>query len=98
MGENIFNNWLNKCISRKRKIKGMMNANVNLVKKVAKFSSILKGCSFNEADIDCVCPQELGIEWGSQRVGCLSNHGLSQNVCWLKHSQAWTSYTFADAP
>lgn len=39
-----------------------MNANVNLVKKVAKFSSILKGCNLNEADIDYVCPQELGIE------------------------------------
>lgn len=40
-----------------------MNANVNLVKKkVAKFNSILKGCNLNEADIDYVCPQELGIE------------------------------------
>lgn len=69
-----------------------------LKEKVAKFSSILKGCNLNEADIDYVCPRELGIEWGSQRVGCLSNHGLSQNVCWLNHSQGWTSYTFSDAP
>lgn len=47
-----------------------MNVNVNLVKNVAKFSPILKGYDLNEADIDYVCPRELGIEWGAQQVGC----------------------------
>lgn len=46
-----------------------MNVNVNLVKNVAKFSPILKGYNLNEADIDYVCPRELGIECGAQQVG-----------------------------
>lgn len=45
--------------------------NVNLVKNIAKFSPILKGCDLNEADIDYARPRELGIEWSTQQVGCL---------------------------
>lgn len=40
----------------------MMNVNVNLVKKLAKFRPILKGYALNEADIDYVCPRAFEIE------------------------------------
>lgn len=42
-----------------------------LLKMLQSSAQFSKGYDLNEADIDYVCPRELGIEWGSQQVGCL---------------------------